>query len=257
MRTTLFCVITQRVSGYIREVEELQLHPNHMNRDDSLTQSRSWKPLLCILRESRQPPQQPSLWPFQGSLHLSSFLTQKVSFSPSPFYSRTPYQILFSPGPGQLTPLLFLNFHFVCFTSISTVILFLPSPFLYYLPISSPFPFSFFSLLPFMPFLYYSDISCPVLLYLGLVPRDYNPPLNFSVTELFIVLISFLHQIFPCPSICIIMFLGLPALYMVILPWISTRLRHLPCPLFFLFYFAIYYHFLCWLLLNLLATSFF
>jgi hypothetical protein len=45
---------------------------------------------------------------------------------------------------------------------------------------------------PFLPFLYYSDTSLSLPLYLGLVPRDYIPSLNFSVTELFIVLISFL-----------------------------------------------------------------
>jgi hypothetical protein len=44
------------------------------------------------------------------------------------------------------------------------------------------------------------------------------------------------------------MFLGLPALYAVILPRNSIRLRHLPSPLFFLFCYLL--PFLCWLLLN-------
>jgi hypothetical protein len=39
----------------IREALGLQLHPNSMNRDDGLTLSGSWKPLIHHLRESRRP----------------------------------------------------------------------------------------------------------------------------------------------------------------------------------------------------------
>jgi hypothetical protein len=80
------------------------------------------------------------------------------------------------------------------------------------------FCFSPFSLFPFMPFLYHLDTSPPVPFHLDLGLRDYIPPLNFSVTEFFIVLISFLPSVFPCPSVRFIMFLGLLTLLVVTLP---------------------------------------
>jgi len=39
----------------IREAVELELNLNDMNRDDGLTFSRSWKPLLLLVREGRWP----------------------------------------------------------------------------------------------------------------------------------------------------------------------------------------------------------
>jgi hypothetical protein len=54
-------MILSTVAGYteqlLREAAELELHPYNMNMEDGLTLSRTWKPLLRILRESRQPPQ--------------------------------------------------------------------------------------------------------------------------------------------------------------------------------------------------------
>jgi hypothetical protein len=35
---------------------EFELHPNNMKREDGLILSGSWKPLYCLLRESKQPP---------------------------------------------------------------------------------------------------------------------------------------------------------------------------------------------------------
>jgi hypothetical protein len=39
----------------IREVIEILLQPNNMNREDDFCLRKSWKPLICSLRDSRKP----------------------------------------------------------------------------------------------------------------------------------------------------------------------------------------------------------
>ena len=80
-------------------------------------------------------------------------------------------------GPNSLFPFpCSLSLQFFLFHFHVTVIFFLPFPFLYYLPYSSPFPSIFPPCLWFLLCSFCTTQTLLLSFYLGLVTRDYTPP---------------------------------------------------------------------------------
>ena len=173
---------------------------------------------------------------FSGPLHLFSFFTPERRPPPTHRQLRSTVEPpAWYPPPRERTAFSFFPpFTSIFAVSLSLLLSFWFSSFLYYLPISSSFPsFTPFSSFPFLPFLHHSDTSPPVPLYLCPVPTDY---IALWISVLLDCSMSSAPPslIYPCPSVYITTFLGLPAPHTAFLPSNSAGLLLRPSYCFLL-----------------------
>jgi hypothetical protein len=52
--TSILARKSRCIDQVIREEVEIEFYPNNMNKDDGFSLSKSWKPLICALKEQKQ-----------------------------------------------------------------------------------------------------------------------------------------------------------------------------------------------------------
>jgi hypothetical protein len=69
--TTILSTKPRYMEHINRETTEIELHPNNINREDGFCLSKSWKPLICSLKDRRKPPSQDCRSGFSAGPHRS------------------------------------------------------------------------------------------------------------------------------------------------------------------------------------------